>query len=169
MKRFKILTTTMAVSFALLGSGDLRAEEAAPSRDANSQSLFNGRNLQGWHADVPDLDANPDGQSPFVVRDGLLVSLGNPGGHLITDAVYQNYQQSITQSGGFASGFADLQLEEMASELRECEAIETIPAATAGLLALLEHPRMSRLEDAQRAPLETGDVVAVLTSGVVTQ
>ena len=45
----------------------------------------------------------------------------------------------------------------------------TIPAATAGLLALLEHPRMSRLEGAQRAPLETGDVVVVLTSGVVTQ
>ncbi len=95
MKRFKILTTTMAVSFALLGSGDFRAEEAAPSGDANSQSLFNGRDLQGWHADVPDLDANPDGQSPFVVRDGLLVSLGNPGGHLITDAVYQNYRLEV--------------------------------------------------------------------------
>lgn len=54
-------------------------------------------------------------------------------------------------------------------ELLECEAIKTIPAATAGLLALLEHPRMSRPEDAQHAPLEPGDVVAVLTSGVVTQ
>ncbi len=77
--------------------------------------------------------------------------------------------QAITQSGGFASGFADLQLEEMASELLECEAIKTIPAATAGLLALLEHQRMSQPEDAQHDPLETGDVVAVLTSGVVTQ
>ena len=95
MKRFNFLTTTMAVSFALFGSGDFRAEEAAPSRDAKSKSLFNGKDLQGWHADVPDLDANPDGQSPFVVRDGLLVSLGTPRGHLITDAVYQNYRLEV--------------------------------------------------------------------------
>ena len=95
MKRFNILTTSLAVCFALFGSGDLRAEEAASSRDAKSKSLFNGKDLQGWHADVPDLDANPDGQSPFVVRDGLLVSLGKPLGHLITDAVYQNYRLEV--------------------------------------------------------------------------
>ena len=73
--------------------------------------------------------------------------------------------EAITQSGGFAMGFADTELEGLARELRECEGIEAIPAATAGLLALLEYQRMSRLEDAERAPLETGDVVAVLTSG----
>lgn len=77
--------------------------------------------------------------------------------------------EAIMQSGGFAMGFADIELEGSARELRECEGIEAIPAATAGLLALLEHQRLSRVEDAERAPLETGDVVAVLTSGVLTQ
>jgi threonine synthase len=74
---------------------------------------------------------------------------------------------AITQSGGFAMAFADIELEGAAKELEECEGIgEADPAATAGLLALLESRRISRLEDEERASLETGDVVAVLTSGV---
>lgn len=57
--------------------------------------LFNGKDLTGWHVDVPDLDSNPDKKSPFFVRDGYLVSLGNPAGHLITDKVYENYQLQV--------------------------------------------------------------------------
>lgn len=55
-------------------------------------SLFNGVDLTGWHIDVPALDENPDTIVPFIVRDSLLVSLGTPGGHLITDSVFQNYR-----------------------------------------------------------------------------
>jgi hypothetical protein len=55
-------------------------------------SLFNGRDLTGWHVDVPKMDNDPNVKSPFIVRDGMLVSLGTPNGHLITDAVYQNYR-----------------------------------------------------------------------------
>ena len=55
-------------------------------------SLFNGVDLKGWHADIPAMDNNPDTINPFIVRDGMLVSLGTPAGHLITDSVYQNYQ-----------------------------------------------------------------------------
>ena len=54
--------------------------------------LFNGRNLDGWHMDVPALDKNPNGAKPFIVRKGKLVSLGTPGGHLITNASYGNYR-----------------------------------------------------------------------------
>jgi hypothetical protein len=57
-----------------------------------SRSLFNGKDLSGWHQDVPDLDKNPSLKSPFLVRKGLLVSMGNPNGHLITDSVYSNYR-----------------------------------------------------------------------------
>ena len=55
-------------------------------------SLFNGRDLTGWHMDVPALDKHPDGVRPFLVRNHLLVSLGTPGGHLITDRSYENYR-----------------------------------------------------------------------------
>jgi len=55
-------------------------------------SLFNGIDLTGWHVDVPAMDQNPDTINPFIVRDSMLVSLGTPGGHLITDSVYSNYR-----------------------------------------------------------------------------
>ena len=58
-------------------------------------SLFNGRDLTGWHADVPEMDTNTQAKTPFIVRNGLLVSLGRPGGHLITDSVYQNYRLTV--------------------------------------------------------------------------
>lgn len=54
--------------------------------------LFNGKDLTGWHADVPSRDADPNVRIPFTVRDGNLVSLGTPGGHLITDASFENYR-----------------------------------------------------------------------------
>ena len=62
---------------------------------AESRSLFNGKDLAGWHADVPALDDHPDGPKPFIVRDGMLVSLGKPGGHLITDEEFANYRLEV--------------------------------------------------------------------------
>ncbi len=61
----------------------------------STTALFNGKNLDGWHADVPKMDNNPDVKSPFLVRDGKLVSMGTPGGHLITDQSYQNYRLDV--------------------------------------------------------------------------
>ena len=57
-----------------------------------TKSLFNGKDLKGWHIDVPEMDKNPDVKTPFIVRNGLLVSLGTPGGHLITDDQYENFR-----------------------------------------------------------------------------
>lgn len=45
--------------------------------------------------DVPAMDNNSGATIPFIVRDGMLVSLGTPGGHLITDATYENYRVEI--------------------------------------------------------------------------
>lgn len=58
-------------------------------------NLFNGKDLSGWHADVPEMDTNPAAKTPFIIRNGMLVSLGTPGGHLITDSVYQNYKLRV--------------------------------------------------------------------------
>ena len=63
-------------------------------------SLFNGVDLSGWHVDVPAMDNDPNAINPFIVRDSMLVSLGTPGGLLITDSVYQNYR--ITAEYRFA-------------------------------------------------------------------
>lgn len=58
-------------------------------------SLFNGSDLTGWHVDVPAQDINPDTTASFVVRDGHLVSLGEPRGHLITDTKFKNYRLEV--------------------------------------------------------------------------
>lgn len=58
-------------------------------------SLFNGKDLAGWHMDVPALDKDPEGKKPFIVRNGVLVSLGTPGGHLITNESYHDYRLTI--------------------------------------------------------------------------
>ncbi|MFM8744063.1 MAG: DUF1080 domain-containing protein, partial [Cytophagales bacterium] len=57
--------------------------------------LFNGKDLNGWHADVPEMDTSKTATSPFIVRNGMLVSLGTPDGHLITDSTYSNYRLRI--------------------------------------------------------------------------
>jgi hypothetical protein len=58
-------------------------------------SLFNGKNLEGWHADVPAADDKEVKNPSFIVRDGLLVSLGTPGGHLLTDKEYADYKLTV--------------------------------------------------------------------------
>ena len=57
-------------------------------------TLFNGKDLTGWHADVPAADANPQLRS-FVVRNGMLVSFGEPRGHLISDSIYHDYRLEV--------------------------------------------------------------------------
>lgn len=63
--------------------------------DAAPIALFNGRDLAGWHADVPAADKDPKAPASFAVRDGILVSLGNPPGHLITNDAYRDYRLTV--------------------------------------------------------------------------
>jgi Domain of Unknown Function (DUF1080) len=63
---------------------------------AQSRALFNGRDLAGWHRDVPMLDTvrlTPG--LPFAVRGGVLHITGEPRGHLITDSVFHDYRLTV--------------------------------------------------------------------------
>ncbi len=74
----------------------LRAASLVPdAQPATGHSLWNGKDLTGWHVDVPALDTHPKLRVPFAARNGLLVSLGEPQGHLITDSVYRNYRLDV--------------------------------------------------------------------------
>jgi hypothetical protein len=53
---------------------------------AKPRSLFNGRDLSGWHVDVPAMDADTGARNPFIVT---------PGGHLITDSVFHDYRLEV--------------------------------------------------------------------------
>ena len=80
----------------------LGALTAAPA--VKTQSLFNGRDLKGWHMDVPALDNDPNGKKPFIVRNKMLVSLGTPGGHLITDKSFHDYRLTVEYRFSAAPG-----------------------------------------------------------------
>jgi hypothetical protein len=77
----------------VLASVGLLACRSAES--ARSIRLFVGAGLSGWHADVPEADANPDLPPSFAVQDGVLVSLGTPAGHLITDESFADYRLTV--------------------------------------------------------------------------
>ncbi|MDG1872672.1 MAG: DUF1080 domain-containing protein [Mariniblastus sp.] len=70
-------------------------KNAPPQSNSKTISLFNGKDLTGWHVDVPHLDNNPDAKPTFIVRDGNLVSLGSPNGHVITDTNHENYRLNV--------------------------------------------------------------------------
>jgi len=74
-----------------------------------SVRLFNGEDLTGWHMDIPAKDENPDTSDAFIVRDGMLVSLGDPRGHLITDEEYSDYRLEVEyRFQGEAGNWGDL-------------------------------------------------------------
>ncbi|HSG70037.1 MAG TPA: DUF1080 domain-containing protein, partial [Planctomycetaceae bacterium] len=88
-----------------LADGKIRIERLKPEddptsplygkTDTNAISLFNGKDLNGWHVDVPEADTRPDLKPSFLVRDGKLVTAGDPRGHLITDREYANYRLEV--------------------------------------------------------------------------
>ena len=78
-----------------LTSQNLQPRNRTKIADDKSTSLFNGKDLTGWHVDVPNSDKNPKADPTFIVRDGMLVSLGQPQGHLITDAKHKNFRLHV--------------------------------------------------------------------------
>ncbi|MEO5600442.1 MAG: DUF1080 domain-containing protein [Cyclobacteriaceae bacterium] len=83
----KTILYSLVMATALLG--------CKSQSESQSKSLFNGRDLEGWHVDVPQMDDDTTAINPFIVRNGMLVSLGTPAGHLITDAVHKNYRLEV--------------------------------------------------------------------------
>ena len=67
----------------------------ALSGSCQTPPLFNGEDLSGWHVDIPDADAGNPIEASFAVRDGMLLSLGNPQGHLISDRSYADYRLAV--------------------------------------------------------------------------
>ena len=82
LRKCRIVYTLFAIFISMLFNKTI----------AQPHSLFNGKDLTGWHVDVPEMDTNALAKNPFIVRNGMLVSMGNPQGHLITDSLYKNYR-----------------------------------------------------------------------------
>lgn len=79
-----IRTAILALLFVVFTAGIIEKPKTI--------KLFNGKDLSGWYVDVPAMDDHPDNINPFIVRENMLVSLGTPPGHLITEESYSNYR-----------------------------------------------------------------------------
>ena len=86
---------------------------AAPPAWGETVTLFNGRDLQGWHPSDPK--AKPT--STWRVEDGTLVSLGN-GAELVTDGTFEDFKLHIefnmaasANSGIYLRGRYEVQVE----------------------------------------------------------
>ncbi|ASZ14764.1 DUF1080 domain-containing protein [Chitinophaga pendula] len=97
MKRF--IFSAMAIG-TLLASGTASAQQAntlsAKEKKAGWQLLFDGKTTKGWHT-FQKSEASPAWQ----IIDGALVldpeqkKNGAPGGDLVTDGEYENYELSL--------------------------------------------------------------------------
>jgi hypothetical protein len=87
---------TLLTALCVLAAGPVVAQDApaalAPDKVA---PLFDGKDLSGWEADVPARDKDPKLPDSFVVRDGMLVSMGKPEGHLVTKQAYRDYRLQV--------------------------------------------------------------------------
>lgn len=90
MKSFLILALSVTTVFGSTSRCAPKGQQPGQPR-----SLFNGRDLSGWDVDVPAADSNVRLRSPFVVRNGMVVSLGEPRGHLLTDSTFRDYRLEI--------------------------------------------------------------------------
>ncbi len=57
--------------------------------------LFNGKDLTGWWPDIPPRGKDPNPPASFLARNGMLVSMGTPRGHLLTDGAYRDYRVEV--------------------------------------------------------------------------
>ncbi len=61
----------------------------------DTKDLFNGKDHTGWHIDVPAMDKDPKMATPFIIRNGNMVSLAHTGGHIITNDSYSDYRLDV--------------------------------------------------------------------------
>jgi len=91
------MKSSLFLSLLVFTLSACQSESPSQNESMSPQSvrLFNGEDLTGWHMDIPAKDENPDTSDAFIVRDGMLVSLGDPRGHLITDEEYSDYRMEV--------------------------------------------------------------------------
>jgi hypothetical protein len=58
-------------------------------------SIFNGKNLNGWHTFLRDIGINKDPDKNFIIEDGALHVLGKDLGYAITEKAYTNFDFKV--------------------------------------------------------------------------
>ena len=82
----------MAITLLLMLLALVAAPVDQPITPDRKIPLFNGKDLLNWEPDVPARDTDPKAPASFIIRNGMLVSLGEPQGHLVTKQTYRDYR-----------------------------------------------------------------------------
>jgi hypothetical protein len=90
-----IAASTVGIASDAAWSRQRASRDGQAIRPQRVIRLFNGRDLSGWQADVPARDNNAAAPDSFIVRNGMLVSLGEPRGHLLTRSAYRDYRLEV--------------------------------------------------------------------------
>jgi Domain of Unknown Function (DUF1080) len=89
-------STLVLAALVLIAAGQAPAQDASTAAVPEKPTvLFNGKDLSGWEADVPARDKDPNLPESFIVRNGMLVSMGKPEGHLVTRQAYRDYRLQV--------------------------------------------------------------------------
>jgi len=91
----RLLSATLALLLASCAQAPTDTKTSPGPGGPKMTPLFNGRDLSGWKADVPAKDTNPSAPDSFIVRNGMLVSLGEPRGHLTTTSDHRDYRLHV--------------------------------------------------------------------------
>jgi hypothetical protein len=67
----------------------------APVTSSPFVSLFNGKNLQGWHTFLRDIGTSKDPDNNFMIEDESLHVLGKDLGYAITEKGYANFHFKV--------------------------------------------------------------------------
>lgn len=85
----------VAISFILCILTQKHAGTANPSgsmvEPADTISLFNGKNLDGWYTFIQDRGRDADPKGVYTVQDGMIRISGEEWGSLTTVGEYENY------------------------------------------------------------------------------
>ncbi|HWH63224.1 MAG TPA: DUF1080 domain-containing protein, partial [Ginsengibacter sp.] len=58
-------------------------------------TLFNGKDLKGWHTYLKDIGVNNDPDSDFRIENNVIHVLGKDLGYAMTDSAYNNYHFKV--------------------------------------------------------------------------
>lgn len=86
--------------FLLVSAVEGRAQEVKNKNQEKSISLFNGKDLTGWHIFIrhpkgSEVAPESDPKGIFKVEDGMIHISGEEFGGLTTDAEYENYRLTV--------------------------------------------------------------------------
>ncbi|MBC8054131.1 MAG: DUF1080 domain-containing protein [Sphingobacteriaceae bacterium] len=99
-KTGKLMPNTYLVCFEEAKNGDYNdymflAKNIVPVKDERFTTLFNGKDLSGWHTYLRNIGVNADPNKNFRIEDGMLHVIGKDLGYAITDKSYSNYHFKV--------------------------------------------------------------------------